>query len=624
MDCVMPTTLFSDNDSGTMADLLKAVGLAEVAQAWLLRSAGSAEHITLRDCGGYYQIELPAALEMEHAVGIEPFAAGRGKMLVSAKQVEKAAKSGLHLDGFDYDGERARSAAYFEQRKKLSAADQKKFAQQPQAEEFAGLLALTPHPDLSLYVCVNQFRIAETYNILCAQWLGNEHHPFAENLRLLLAIFGQHPNRVEAASQVWKATNKATNAGDDGSTTLLQIVNPASGKGGNAAKANGLSIGNISGFWLSEYLKLVGFFTIATPITIKGVKDRKTYVLRPRLVELDALRKLMADFRETFYASSAIKSDILAALRFTQTFVKYCGDAIRDGTATDPFFAMFGQKGPTVTDIAEGFDVAFYKDMGSAFATMNLATINLPNWLRPVKTAEDAQADDALLDEHMAVVRSLQSSKGEEGSEEITLLKRYRDFLSGHDVERFFEFAAHFGDYCLAHRHRNQRVGQFTTEGMETLMAQDKKLTPILENSGFREVAEAIRLATVTGQYLATRDGGSYPYEVRYGLVQEFLRAAAYPYDFSKALHRFAASYNTEVARIEERSKKKEPPEKSRYYRPSIQDSSIADVLKLVDEYEDSELICTMLVGYGTARDSKVKHRQDDAASKGNEESEEE
>ena len=34
------------------------------------------------------------------------------------------------------------------------------------------------------------------------------------------------------------------------------------------------------------------------------------------------------------------------------------------------------------------------------------------------------------------------------------------------------DFAALYGDYLLAKRHRNQWAGQFTTDGMEQLMAQ--------------------------------------------------------------------------------------------------------------------------------------------------------
>ncbi len=605
----MPTTFFSDNDSGTLADLLKAVGLAEVLQTWLLRHTGRAAHITLRDCGGWYQIELPTPLAMEDTLNIVPFSAGRGQMLVSAKQLEKAAKTGTNLQGFDYDGERAKSTAYFAQRKKLSAADQKKFAQHPEAEEFAGLLALTPHRDLSLYTCVNHFRIAEVYNTFCTQWLGSERHPFAENLRLLLTIFGQYPNSIEAAAQEWKATSKAINAEDDGSSTLLQIVNPSTGKGGNAPKANGLGIGNLDGFWLNEYLKLVGFFTVATPITIKGVKDRKTYVLRPHLVELDALRQIMMDFRETFYANSAIKSDILAALRFTQTVVTYCGNAIRDRTTVDPLFALFGGQAPPITDIAGGFDVAFYKDMGSAFATMNMATINLPDWLAPINNEADAQAAQNLLEEHMTVVRSIQTSRGDEGSDEFELLRRYRDFLSGHDTLRFFECAAHFGDYYLGHKHRNQWVAQFTTEGMDILMAQstdDKdKLLPIISDEGFKAIAKAIRQATVLAQYHAARKQGNYVFDVRYGLGQELLRASAYPDNFIAALGAFLQSFNAENARIDERITKGALANLPQNRRASVRTTHIDAIVALVDKH-GSDVVCKLLVAYGYARDPQT------------------
>ncbi len=202
----------------------------------------------------------------------------------------------------------------------------------------------------------------------------------------------------------WQAAVAVGGDVEKATVTRLQIINPASGKGANAAKTGTLSIGGLSGFWLLEYLKFVGLFTLGVPLVVKGSKDRKTYVLRPVAVELNAIERIMDTFRKRVSGSTAVKVDVVTALRFTEALVTYLRDAVR-ASQSDPMLALF-KRTPRLTDIARGFDVAFYKDMGSAFATMNLATINLPDWLdlrEPLATP--AQAEGALASAERASAR---------------------------------------------------------------------------------------------------------------------------------------------------------------------------------------------------------------------------
>lgn len=600
----MPKVFFSDNDTGTPADALKAVGLAEGLAAWLDK-LGRASKVIIEDKEGYYELSLPdSSLGFEDIALIQaPFSIGWGQKLVK-KPTEKA-KAGAGgvarpLEGFPYEERREQASAYFGKLKTLGAADRERFKANPQ--EFG---VTVPDPDLGLYVCLSQFKIADAYNALCQQWEAQDIASFQASMALLLETFAEHPNATRTAAERWDALVKEGRLSGKGDVTLLQVVNPASGKGGNTPKANGLGIGNLDGFWLIEYLKFVGFFTIAAPLTVQQSKDRKTYVLHPMKVELSSVRKVMRDFREGFRRSTAVKLDILAALQFTQTLVEHIQRAIQANERTDPLLALLNQR-PRITDIGRGFDIAFYKDMGSAYATMNLATINLPGWRKPIITSEDARAALAVLKEHRQVIVSIALTKGEEGSEELELLRRYRDFLSGHDSEVFFEFAARYGDYYLGKRYRNQWAAQFTTEGMTTLMAQAKdkeKLSPILESMGFQEVATAIRRATVIAQFQASRPESGYPFEVRYGLGQQLLRSAAYPKEFIAALSEFLHSYNAENARIAERIAKKSLKDTGRNRRAMVQTEHIKEIVRLVDEYESSELICKMLVAYGYARD---------------------
>ena len=619
----MPRIFFVNNDSGTMADALKVAGLAEVLRGALLALPNrDASPIAILDHGDHFTIELPSSLEEEDVALLRPFMAGHGVILQkeARKSGEKSSEEEEEaeapadtttLPGFPYERQRQMRDEYFKQRKNLSPADQKRLDQHP--DEFAEIQA--PNPDLPLYISVNHFKAANAYNGLLKQWIGASVEEFQQTFRVLVNMFSQLPNDLESAAKAWtEATGHK-----EGMTTRLQVVNPSTGKGSNATKASGISVGGLNGFWLTEYLKFVGYFTVADPIMIRGEKDRKTYVLHPTRVDVETLDTLMREFRATFRANSSVKSDILASLHFTQLFVQYRARVLRENAGGDPLWRMFGRQ-PRITDISTGFDMAFYKDMGSAYATMNQATINFPDWLQEVNTEVEAQQQGELLDEHIKVVQSIRTSKGDEGSDEFALLKQYRDFLSGHDIVRFFDFAAHFGDYTLAHMHRNQWARQFTTQGMETLVSQSTnkdKLTPIITNEGFKAIAKAIRQATVLAQYHAARKnpgGSSYPFEVRYGLGQDLLRSAAYPETFIARLSEFLHAFNAENARMDERMQKGSLRALPQNRRANVRTSAIDDIVALVDAH-GSEVVCKLLVAYGYARDPRAQGEDPQAAS---------
>ncbi len=607
----MPQQFYCENDTSTAADALKAIGLAEVFHAWLKVLGREDRQVFVKDCGGYYQISLPSPIEQDDIDRSPRFAVG-GKLLVKTSKGKRAGGSeGISslLQEFPYEEQQARSRDYQTRLRNLPPEIRNRIRKNPRAEGFEDL-GEPPDSDLGLYACLSHFKVDEAYNSLCTQWIGPSDAAFRENLSLVLTTFAQPP------SERWEMLTKKSRGSSKGNVTLLQVVNPASGKGGNTPKANGLGIGNLEGFWLTEYLKFVGFFTCAAPFLISKSNDRKTYVLHPKEVEVTLLGEIMGEFRASLLRSTAMKLDILAVLQFTKTFALYAQRTIKARNNRPSWRQRLHQQA-RVTDIGRGFDTAFYKYMGSAHVTMNLATINFPDWLPAITTVDDAVQALEVLEEHMNVIRSVRLKKEDEGSEELELLRRYRDFLSGHDVERFFDFAARYGDYYLAKRLRNQWAGQFTTEGIKELMTQTKErltLSPILENEGFQAIAAAIRQATVIAQRRAASSEQGYPFEVRYGLGQQLLRSAAYPEEFIAALSEFLQSYNAENARIAERVAKKSLPNEPRNRRAMVQTEHIKDIVRLVDEYGSSELICKMLVAYGYARDPRMPEDKTAAA----------
>jgi CRISPR-associated endonuclease/helicase Cas3 len=144
---------------------------------------------------------------------------------------------------------------------------------------------------------------------------------------------------------------------------------------------------------------------------------------------------------------------------------------------------------------------------------------------------------------------------------------------------------------------------------MNTTDTKDK-LTNITRNEGFKRIAYAIRQSTITAQYRRAQLGDR-TYEVRYGLGQELMREARYRNKFMITLSEFLQRYNAETSREEEKVAnklgRKLTPEDRRVFslRASIPYTDIDEIADLIDRYNSSELIGSMLVAYGYAREPR-------------------
>ena len=200
-------TFYSDNTTGTFADALQAVGLAETLSTWLAHLGQRSTPIRISDCGVYYRIELPVALGEEEVNAVtSSLHIGHAKPIITARHKKKAQDAGeealrkleQELWGYDYDNEKAKRDDYVARLKKLDAASRARYHKNHKAEEFADIQSRLPDEDLGLYVAINHFKIADTYNKLCHRWVGESLSNFQENLSLLWQTFTSHPNALPA------------------------------------------------------------------------------------------------------------------------------------------------------------------------------------------------------------------------------------------------------------------------------------------------------------------------------------------------------------------------------------------------------------------------------------------
>lgn len=606
---------YIDKINDTFSDALLAVGFAELLQE-VQRQIRKLDRIMIRDAGSCYLIESNTSTTQDDLQHLTPFRLVRGLIPKDKEnnQVEPGEQISQDVagEGFNYQERIDESKAYYAKRKEVRGM--------PDAQAIITNLT-KPHPQLGHYQSITQMKIASTFNDLTQRWMAIGPLQ-GEYISILFTLFQTPGNDVDAARDACQALLKKAQLKQAMTSTALQIINPTTGKGANRPKANGLADTNLDSFWPLELLKFAGFMVVSAPYVIQGGKDRKTYVLQPKTIELSKLKSIMRDFRSACWSSTAVKLDIMASLRFAETFLEHHRVALRDQTQKQSEEdEAFDEE--QVTSVAHGFDVAFYKDMGSAFATMNLSTINFPQWLKPVKTLHDAEQALALLKEHRSIIQGIRRSNGEEGSEEYELLRAYRDFLSGYDLAPLWVFTTAYSAYLISqHEHEKNAkrwLRQLSSTGLEQIIemtstTQTQPLSRITSNPGFQRIAYAIRQSTVRAQYQRSQERDrEVRYDVRYGLGQELMREVRYREKFIAALATFLTQYNAETVREEEKLATKlgvriTPEQRRRYkLRGTVSISDIDEIITLIDTF-DAETVGSLLVAYGYASDLRGKN----------------
>lgn len=256
---------FIEKISDTSADTLLAVGFASLLDKVLPKEKRTSSGIRVQDKGPLYLVELPGAISADDLKQFRPGALLRP--LATEKYTDKLATESLRLtEVFEYQKEREKSSAYFEQRKKIP------MSQRRDDNPLYAQLRL-PDPMLGHYLAINQMKIAGTFNDLAQRWFYLDELQ-RQHIQLLLDLFSEVPNNLELAIQTCQKLAKEHNLKKDAYVTALQILNPTTGKGANATKARDLlrSIGNQDSFWLFELLKFVGFMDVTAPYVVQGGK----------------------------------------------------------------------------------------------------------------------------------------------------------------------------------------------------------------------------------------------------------------------------------------------------------------------------------------------------------------
>lgn len=570
--------------TGTYSDVLVAYGLATLLDHIFRQVKDPAERwrIVLEDGGGHYLVRLS-----------EPVQEGWMDKLTSLRNpaplIIRRGEAADDAPTRDVDETWAQVKRWGEQRQAL--AEQR--VRGTDAEQ--QLRDLEPPDDWATVVFLGDSRMQADgiYNRIVSQWAKACNH-LSEHVATLLALFAR-PDPDDVALEAWNRL--AERDGIKPKETASQLLNPHQGKGLNEAKADALRMDNIKDRpWPEEFLKSVGLWQCLAPRQTMDTNDWKAYVLAPLRLSWQAHQEAFARFNRYLWRErgnqTALKTDITSVLLFSRAWLDYVEAAWRDEDDFDL---------PAAPEkVVAGFHVAQFKLLSrNAYTMVNLSFLSLPAWSGELCKRDDVVALQGIIDEHLDVVRGIDEGH----SDGFNLLRRYRDFVSGGNWEAFFDFAAGYSHEILRRLNNGARfVPTFTPSRLRRLMMTNRKdLTSIIENSGFQNVAYAIRYATIVPQTRKANKQDNF-YEVRYGLGAELKRKGTVRDEFVAALTDFIQSYNQEnVQKLESKGQR---------MRKDVSIHDIAEVVRLIDEY-GSEVVANLLIAYGYAREPREEQPND-------------
>ena len=360
----------------------------------------------------------------------------------------------------------------------------------------------------------------------------------------------------------------------DKNPTATQLLNPNQGKGLKAAKANSVNGGNFNSSWISETMKISGALSdmICQLVKVGTSYDLKVFVPEYKEINYSNKTELIKKFKKYLKGNTPVKIDILNILLLTQLVIEHLG---------------FTGRRRKVKDIVSGLHSVYQKDLGQNKAVVNIGFIQVPEFIE-INSNDENQTWIEILEEQRSVIGSI----SELGSTTEGLLL-YRNFISGGNLDSFFKFSHWYSIYLSTELSNKKYARPFSIKTLNkfynSMDTQELKLKEIIENNGFKSVAEAIRKSTVT---LLSTPKDARKYEVRYGVAQALQSKSKSAADLAEYIGDFISIYNSETAM---------KADKGIYLRRNIRENELTEFYSLLDKFP-SKLVGALLASYGFAK----------------------
>ena len=565
---------FINKISNTYAETLESYGLAYLIDEILTRVNAQHSKVEITDYGLYYHITPSQAITDEMFSKISYFQII--KFLKNKAETAVPIEIGNHF--YDYPNQKKEFDAIKEERNKIIT--DKKMKPEEKKERLLSLKnqyesEFGKKLDLAFDVYKNMINNPYTGYIKAHSILHNNQEHFSSLVKEILDFYSTTPNSTRKLKREFKI---------DENLTAQQLYSPNQGKGLNKSKADNANMTNLDSYWVQELMKIAGALQmmICQFVKVGSSYDLKIFVPEFKQILWDKSKKLILEFKRHLKSTSPIKLDILNILNFSINFIQRSED--------------FTGK---IKSSVNGFHSVYQKDLGQNKAVVNIAFIEVPDF---IELSGRKQSNEWI--EILNSQRSIINSIKEQGDSMQGLLA-YRNFLSGGDLKSFFKFCNWYSVYLMQALDKEQYyVKPFKIETLNlfynNMDNETLNLNEIIISEGFNAVAQAIRKSTVSLQY-TPKDARKF--DIRYGLAQEIQNRSKSKIDLATFIGEFVATYNAETGRYVEHELKTKRQDQVRH-RSFVKDEELTQFYTLLDKHP-SRLIGALLASYGFALKAK-------------------
>jgi hypothetical protein len=382
------------------------------------------------------------------------------------------------------------------------------------------------------------------------------------------------------------------------SASAIKIYLPTAVEGVSRVKADNNKTDRKKADWLMLWLIAHGFFVFGVSESVKVADkyDRRVLALEPQDIRFSKYCEVLDRFRQLNTPSGShgvARFDAELVLRFCLELLQHHQAEAVERPEDDLELCQ------PINHFVSGFAGTGFGSKGQVYGVKELFRLGLPGWVQP-STYDELQSYQTLLQEHLAVVRSLSAESGHS-----ELLAAYRDFITGNSLRLFFPFQVSYADYIvrqLADSHaRSPRL--FSVSGLNLMTQKDASFQQITQDPSFLRIAKAINQATVFAGKVRTQAGViELDWQRNYGLAQRLSSQSGSKKEFLSAIADFLAKYEAENLRLTEQLQNR-----GQSLRRIWTTKEDLDRLVELVEAHDTVLVANLLIAYGYARWTKAK-----------------
>lgn len=374
--------------------------------------------------------------------------------------------------------------------------------------------------------------------------------------------------------------------------SAVKIYFPTAVQGVNRIKADSNKTDAQKMDWLSLWLIASGLFHLGLAERVKitdSVYDWRVVALEPSDISLSKYREILDTVRLSNPPGGGhgiARFDAELVLKFCQELLNN-HRASAEGKPEDEFEIW-----EPINRFIGGFRGTHFGSKGQVYGVKDIFTLGLPGWIHPQDYQELIDYQD-ILKEHLSIIVSLPA-------EEVELLAKYRDFITGNSLRNFFPFQVSYADYAVKRLADSQSKPPrlFSVTGLDTMTKKDADFTKITKDPSFLRIAKAINQATVYAGKIQTKDGQKeLDWQRQYGLAQILSSQSGSKKDFIVAIAEFLGKYEHENMRLSEQYLK----EGKRLRRVQPRKEDLDRLIEIIEEF-DTALVANLLIAYGYAR----------------------